>query len=921
MKYFWRFLVIASMSIPSTSFVQFIRLFVAFGLLCFILFFQFSCSTEKNTWINRTFHSTHAKYNGFFNANEIIKLSLKEFEINYADNYDKIIPVFIYPNEEESKAFYPPMDTADAKCERVIVKHAMPGKKVGQYKRTEWARWIDENWMTRGQSKFYKRDFSRAMEIFNFVEKNYPDRESTYKARLWKAKVHIELGEYSEAKKILDALMEKQEEIEEEEKNKKEDKKDNTKKTSSSGKKKSSAKKKSSTSKKKKADDSDKKAEFPQDFDQQLWPIFADFYLRQKDYEKAKEALNKSIEIVDNRTFKTRLIFILAQINHMQGLQEASDLYELVVKRNPKYDMQFNAKINRALAFSGGDTKGIKEELIKMLKDVKNIAFKDQIYYALGELELRENNIVGALDYYEKSVASSTSNQNQKTKSFLKLGTLHYQQKNYIKAQQYYDSTMSVLDNKHPDFEAIAYRSESLTELVTNLNKAQGQDSLLKLCELSPNELEKKIYELIEAEEKRIAEEEEKKKNALADVPVPTGGSGTGKFWPYDPNLRAIGYNDFKKVWGDRKNEDDWRRSDKTNELGEEGGATSTATINPKLTPEFYLKDLPCNDLEKKLQASEDIVQGWYGAAQVYKNKLSDDAEAIEAFKNCEKYLPHEKSVAALYQLYLLFQSKGNTAQADSYKNKLLQDFGDSEYAKLIKNPNLFQNITDDAKKEEKEYEIIYNSYKKGFYGDVIARCNEKISDTQNPYICKYLYLKTYATAFANSNPADLSTVEAALEEMISLCKDEDMLSSAKLLLDRLRNQQSVLAAKSGASSFIYASDTRHMFVLVFPNSAGSVNQAKIKVADFNDASFSSKNLEIKSSFLDADNQVITVKSFEDKKAAMDYFVAFKVNKTQVQSLNTAYQYFIITEKNFASLFVEKNLSEYLEFFTKNYGN
>jgi TolA-binding protein len=918
MKYFWRFLVNGNMSKYPSFFSSFFRLIVGVGVLAIFLFIQQSCSTEKNTWVNRTFHSTHAKYNGFFNANEIIKLTYKDFELNYVENYDKILPVFIYPNEEQSKAFYPPMDTADAKCERVIVKHAMPNKKVGQHKRTEWARWIDENWMTRGQSKFHKRDFSRAMEIFNYVEKNYPDRESTYKARLWKAKVHIELGEYIEAKKILDALMDKQTEIDEEKNKKKEDTKTTAKKPTSSSKKKSKGKKPTSSSKKK-TDNSDKKAAFPRDFGQQLWPIYADLYLRQEDYEKAKEALNKAIEIVENRSFKTRLIFILAQINHKQGLQEASDLYELVVKRNPKYDMQFNAKINRALAFSGGDTKGIKAELIKMLKDIKNVSFKDQIYYALGELELRENNINGALDYFEKSVASSTSNPNQKTKSFLKLGSLHYQQKNYIKAQQYYDSTMNVLDKTHPEYEAIAYRSESLTELVTNLNKAQGQDSLLKLCDLSANELEKKIYLLIEAEQKRIDEEEEKKKNALADLPPPTTGSGTGKFWPYDPNLRALGYNDFKKVWGDRKNDDDWRRKDKSSELGEESAAASTTT-NPKLTPEYYLKDLPCNDLDKKMKASEDIVQGWYGAAQVYKNKLKDDVEAIEAFKNCEKYLPHEKSVASLYQLYLLLQSKGNTAQADGYKNKLLSDYPDSEYAKLIKNPNLFQNESDEAKKEEKEYELIYTSYKKGFYGDVISRCNAKIAEKENPYLCKYLYLKTYATAYGNNTPEDLSSVEAALEELISLCKDEDMLGNAKLLLDRLKNQQSVMAAKSGAGSFIYATDAKHMFVLVFPNTAGSVNQAKIKVSDFNDASFSSKNLEIKSSFLDADNQVITVKPFEDKKAAMDYYVAFKVNKTQVQSLNSVYQYFIITEKNFASLFVEKNLNEYLEFFTKNYG-
>ena len=38
-----------------------------------------ACSTEKNTLVNRGFHNVHAKYNGYFNANEIIKLTYDEF--------------------------------------------------------------------------------------------------------------------------------------------------------------------------------------------------------------------------------------------------------------------------------------------------------------------------------------------------------------------------------------------------------------------------------------------------------------------------------------------------------------------------------------------------------------------------------------------------------------------------------------------------------------------------------------------------------------------------------------------------------------------------------------------------------------------------------------------------------------------------
>jgi tetratricopeptide (TPR) repeat protein len=874
-----------------------------------------ACSTEKDAWANRTYHNVTAHYNGYWNAQELIKETMDAFEGGYAENYDEILPVFVYPNEEESKNFKSPMDTAIKKCETVIFKHQMPEKKVGQFKRTEWCAWIDDNWFVIGESQFYKRDFNKSLKKFEFIEKQYPTEEIIYNARLWQAKIYMEQENFPAAKSILDELQEEMDEqaAAKEEKTKKE--KPEKKKKS---KYKSKKRKKSSSSSKKKEEEKGP-PEFTEDFEREYYPVLADYYLRKKEYGKAEEALLKSIELVKDRQFKTRLIFILAQIKHKQNNPEASELYAEVVKRNPKYDMAFVAKINKAIAFSGDDRNKVKAELKKMIKDDKNKDYLDQIYYALGDLELQDGNKPDGINYLELSVQSSTSNPKQKSKSFLRLGKLYYEGKNYIKAQKYYDSTLSVLDQDHPEYELIEFQNVSLTELVTHLNTADHQDSLLSLCELSETELNKKIQGQIDD---LVAQRQAEEEAAAAAALTPTAGgnlAAKGDFWAFNEKLRNSGFDKFKGVWGVRPNEDNWRRADKSVVFSDETtDGNGEEKEDPLLTIEHYKKDLPCGKPTKEKKAQEDVINGYYNAATIYKQKLSDPDGAKKTFQKLEKYLPHRLSIESLFQVYLIEKEAGNTTGINKYKDWILNDYPDSEYAKLIKNPNYAEELNNATKAEEIEYEKIYNKFITKDYAGAIKDIDERLKVKDNPLECKYLYMKAMAIGYSNTNPEDLTPIETALEDVIANCDDEDIVAQSQATLDKLRNVQSVIDAKTGASTYIYDKDAKHFFVLVFPNSAGSVNQAKSKVSDLNIASFSTKNLETKSSFIDENNQLIIVKPFANKEAAMDYYLTFKVNDKQVKKLKE-FDYFVISDKNFSALFLEKNIEAYINFFTKNY--
>ena len=88
-----------------------------FSILIFVFIGTITMFYEKNSIIHRgVFHNLHAKYNGFFNANEIIKLTYNDFLKSRKEDYNSILPVFPLPSEEQSKNWYAPMDTAYRKC-------------------------------------------------------------------------------------------------------------------------------------------------------------------------------------------------------------------------------------------------------------------------------------------------------------------------------------------------------------------------------------------------------------------------------------------------------------------------------------------------------------------------------------------------------------------------------------------------------------------------------------------------------------------------------------------------------------------------------------------------------------------------------------------------------------------------------------
>ena len=135
-----------------------------------------------------------------------------------------------------------------------------------------------------------------------------------------------------------------------------------------------------------------------------------------------------------------------------------------------------------------------------------------------------------------------------------------------------------------------------------------------------------------------------------------------GKWYFYNQAALTFGRTEFRRRYGERRLEDNWRRSNKatTSTAQGAGGAEDNSQNKPDTAkalldykkPEFYLKNLPLNDT--LLAASnERIANAYLEAGKAYAEKIADPARATESFEALLKRFPaHELIPEALYNLY-----------------------------------------------------------------------------------------------------------------------------------------------------------------------------------------------------------------------------------------------------------------------------
>jgi tetratricopeptide (TPR) repeat protein len=879
-----------------------------------------SCSVRKNNILSREYHKTLAHYNGYFNARERVKQGAKTLAASKPDRYDRILSVFRYGDATSAKAVFPDMDEAIKKVSLVIQRHSMDidGK--------ERNKWIPECYLLIGIAQFYKHDFWTAIESFQYVAAQYRNEPIKYDALMWLTQCYLQLGKMPDADYLLNSM------------------KDDPK--------------------------------FPVKRKSFYNAIYANYHLQNNDYNKAAEHLEKAVAMTKKRAQRQRYAFILGQIYQKQGEYErAITKYDLVLKSSPTYEMSFNARVNRArcVDVNSANAKEMKRMLVKMLSDEKNQEYLDQIYYALAEISLKEEKTPEAIDLLKKSTASSVSNTNQKALSYLKLAEIYFKKPDYKLSQQYYDSTATFISEDHPDYYTIINTKNNLTKLIQYLNIIQVEDSLQALAALDPATRLRLIEERVKAEdeekmrlamEKKEQERLEKEKkaqmegdpgfmsqNSASNQQLQSGGG-----WYFsNPSAVSFGFNEFIRLWGNRKLEDNWRRSNKTSlvetsEPDEEGGIPvdslaqvteevrdSIMAANSAKRTKTYLDAVPLTP-EQKAKSDEKIVEAYYNVGLLYKEQLRDNKEARDNFETLMKRYPENQyKLPTMYNLYRVYLALDDMEKADYYKNIILTDYSDSDYAKIILNPDYYKEQQRKVAVQKVFYENTYRAYLNKQYADVIER--KSMADSLFPgsdLAPKFEMLK--ALAIGQTKP--IPEFESALKYVVARYPQDTVTIKAKEILalinpsiygrkDSVPSQVSeggpaqVTPANKPKTDFRFKADTLQYVLLVFPNNnvIGS-NTLKVAVSNYNTKYYSIKKLQTSNSFLGTEFQFVMIRQFTDKEDAVRYLDGLLSDPEALVEIDVAsLRSVIISPDNLLLLMQSRDLDGYEAFYEEKYLN
>lgn len=907
-------------------------------LLAAVLLAATGCSTQKNTAKTRWWHSFKARYNTYYNGTLAYIDGSLEKENGNKDNFTEMLPLYTVGNKQSREIGKGNFEKAIEKCQKTIKLHSIKKRPVWDKKRRktekdiEWLSRREYNpflwkaWMLMGRSQFYKGAFDEAASTFAYMGRLYQTQPAIYaKSRAWLAKCYLEEGWLYDAEDVVRNM---------------------------------------------ERDSIHWSARKEWDY------TYADYYIHTGDYAKAIPYLRKVIKHEMRRKQRAREWYLMGQMQAALGNKaEAMRAYKRVIRQNPPYEVEFNARIAMTEVMSGGQWKKMVSRLKRMAASDKNKDYLDQVYYAIGNIYLAQNDTAKAISAYERGAAKATRSGIEKGVLLLKLGDIYWEMERYNDAQRCYGEAIGLLDKERKDYEELSHRSKVLDQLVPYTDAVHLQDSLQTLAKMDEKNRNAAIDRTIAELKRKEKEERDRLAEQNAQETMQQNGGGNnmqqqnnrqqnnmnqqtnGLWYFYNATAVSQGKSAFQKMWGKRENVDNWQRVNKTvvnfggnqeeTELSEaqldsiarqEAIEDSLAQIadsaqNDPHKREYYLAQIPFT--EEQIEASNKIIEdGLFNAGVIFKDKLNNLPLSEKQLKRLTSQYPDfEKMADAYYHMYLLYMRKGETDVAEGYVERLKKEYPESEWTTLLSDPYFVENAKLGVHMEDSLYASTYDAFKAARYAEVSG--NVRISDSRFPLGAnrdKFVFiggLSKLNEGDAEGCLEDMNTVvkkwpQSGVAEMAGMIvkgvSEGKRLKGGKFDLDNVWERRSEVLTDNDSTAVRELSDERFAaftFMIAYKPDSTDENRLLFELARYNFTSFLVRNFDI--AVEDADGiHRMKVSGFRNYDEALQYVRQLFTNKT-ITSLIGRNRTIIISEKNLPLLGRQFSYDDYARFYDKHF--
>ena len=900
-----------------------------------------SCSTEKNTSRSRWWHSFNARYNTYYNGSVAYIDASLEKENGNKDNFTEMIPMYTVGNKKSRELGKANYDKAIEKCEKAIKLHSIT-------KRPEWTKnrrkterdieWLSRKeynpflwkaWMLMGRSQFYQGAFDEAASTFSYMCRLYATQPAIYgRARAWLAKSYIEQDWLYDAEDVIRNMQ---------------------------------------------RDSIHWRAQKEWDF------TYADYYIHTGDYDKAIPYLKKSIDHEMRKKQKARLCFLLGQIYAATGKNaEAYKAFKSVVRKNPPYELEFNARIAMTEVMGASQAKKMVGKLKRMAASDKNKDYLDQVYYAIGNIYLAQKDTLKAISNYEKGNKKATRSGIEKGVLLLKLGDLYWQQEKFSDAQRCYGEAIGLLDKDRKDYEQLSARSKVLDELVPYTDAIHLQDSLQALAKMSEKDRNAAIDRVIaelkrqEKEQKRLEDEKNAQqtmqRNGATGNRNNTNRNNTAQtqqnnrqnaVW-YFYNAMAVqqGKQAFEKLWGKRENTDNWQRVNKTVVGNLNGDAEMELTEEQKdsiakaeLAQDSLeqLKDSAQNDPHKReyylaqIPFTEDqvatsnlaIMDGLYNSGVIFKDKLDNLDLSKKQFTRLETQYPDfEQKADMYYHLFLLYSRLGQHDVAAGYVEKLKAEYPENQWTILLTDPYFKENAQFGVHIEDSLYAATYEAFKADRLSE--AKANAQISATRFPLgenRDKFLFIGGLAKLNDGDSKGCVDDMKAVVEKfpqsklaemagmIVNGVNAGKPLHGARFDLGDVWTRRTAVLADSdsiNAKTFDAERNTEFVFMLAYVPDSVDENKLLYQMAKVNFTHYVVRNFDL--AIEDDANGLrrMVVRGFRNYDEALQYARGLS-EQAGLQQLLSGCKAIVISDKNLPLLGTNFSYADYQDFYDKNF--